>query len=161
MLTGAAVVASLSYTPVSNTITGSNSVTNPNLTIYWVIPIPSSEISGIPVTASFNVVNAYAASFENLILVMNFTGSGVTSTCAANGSCVQGSLTVRSATVPMSASISCGTTTLGSTPVPEFILIGTIPTLPGGNDLVTLSLNFVHGGSFNQHVSLATSVPYP
>jgi len=162
LLVGAAVVMSLSYTPVSNTISGSNSVTNPSLTIYWVTPIPASEIASIPVTASFNVVNAYAASFQNLVLVMNFTGAGVTTSCTTNGSCVQGSLTIGSSTVLMTACTACGTTYHnGGNTFPEFILTGIIPSLPGGNDLVTLSLNFVHGGAFSQNVYLATSVPYP
>jgi hypothetical protein len=161
MIVGASVVMALSYTPISNIITGSNSVTTPSLTIYWVIPIPASEIASIPITATFNVANPYGASFQNLVLVLNFTGSGVTSSCATSGSCVQGSLTTGSTTVPLSACTSCGTTTIGSTPVPEFILVGTIPSLPGGNDLVSLSLSFIHGGTFNQHVYLATSVPYP
>jgi len=161
MLAGVVVVTALSYTPISNIITGSNTVTNPTLNIYWVIPIPSSEIASIPVTASFNVQNAYAASFENLVLVLNFTGSGVTNSCTTTGSCVQGSLTIGSTNVPLTACTACGTVTLGSTPTPEFVLTGIIPSLPGGNVLVTLSLNFVHGGVFSQHVYLATSVPYP
>jgi len=156
------VVISLSYTPISNTISGTNSVTNPSLTIYWVNPIPASEIASIPVTASFNVQNAYAASFQNLVLVMNFTGAGVTATCAANGSCVQGSLIIGSTTVTLTACTSCGTSYhSGGLSFSEFILTGIIPNLPGGNDLVTLSLNFVHSGAFSQSVYLATSVPYP
>ena len=161
LLVGASVVISLTDTPISNIITGSNTVTNPSLNLYWVIPVPGSEIAGIPVTASFNVNNIYGASFQNLVFVMNFTGAGVTSSCATSGSCVQGSLTLGSSTIPLAACTLCGTVTLGSTPVPEFILTGTIPNVPGGNDLVTLSLNFVHSGVFNQHVYLATSVPYP
>jgi hypothetical protein len=161
MLVGASVVVSLSYTSVSNTITGSNSISNPNFTIFWVIPIPSPQIAGVPLSASFQVNNYYNAQFVDLVLVLNFTGTGVVSSCVTYSNCITGTFSIGTSSYPLAECAACGTVTSGSTPSPEFIMTGTIPNLPGGNTLVTLSLTFVHQGTFNQRVFLATSVPYP
>ena len=160
ILVGASVVVALSYTPVSNIITGSSSVTNPSFTIYWVVPIPASILASSPLTASFEVNNIYNAQFVNMVVVLNFTGSGVTSSCVAAEDCVSGAFTTDT-TYPLYPCPVCGTTTSGSTPVPEFIMTGTMPILPGGGTLVTLSLTFVHSGAYNDRVFLATSSPYP
>ena len=161
VLIGASVVISLSYTPVSNTITGSNSISNPSFTIFWVVPIPSPQIADVPLTASFQVNNYYNAQFSNIVIVLNFTGSGVVSSCVSTGNCVTGSFTLATSSYPLAECTTCGTVTSGSTPVPEFVMTGTIPSLPGGNTLVTVSLTFVHQGTFNHRLYLATSVPYP
>ena len=161
ILVGATVVMALNYTPISSVLTGSNTAATPTLNgPFWLVPIPASVTAGAAVAASFTIGNPYPFSLVNLLLVMNFTGSAVTSTCVTSGNCLGGSVTAPgSGTIPFTFCATCSPTT--SKGNPEFVITASIPTLPSGITTMSLSLDFRHAGTYNQQVFFALNTPYP
>jgi hypothetical protein len=160
VLLSSGVVFALVFTPVSNIITGSNTVANPSLTLYYIVPFPSNEIAGVPTAASFAAVNNYNAEIDNLMLMVNFTGSGVTAACVANEDCLYGSVSSTTmSTQQLQFCYSCNPTT--STGTPQFVMTAIVPALTGGLTTFDLSIVFVHSGAYNSGVSMGLSTPYP
>ena len=163
ILVGSTVVMALSFAPISAVLKGlgATNVSNPTLNgPFWVQPLPSSVIAGSENIASFTVGNPYPFNLVNLELIMNFTGSGVTTSCVTAANCVAGTATVpNSGTLTFAFCTSCAPTT--STGSPEFLIIAIVPTLPSGIDTVSITLDFQHAGAFNPSVFFALNAPYP
>ena len=161
LLIGTSVVMALSWTPLSSILTGSGpTAITPTLSgPYWAQPLPPSVYAGTSTFASFSIGNPYPPLI-NIWLIMNFTGSAVTSACVTAGNCLSGSATIPgTGPVTFAACSTCSPTT--SSGSPQFILMALVPTLQSGINIVSLNLVFQHAGAYNEQVFFALNAPYP
>jgi hypothetical protein len=161
LLTGVMVVMALSYTPISLVLTGTGpTAITPTLNgPYWQQPIPASVYAGTSTFASFSIGNPYPP-LENIWLIMNFTGSAVTTACVTAGNCLSGSATVPGlGPVPFAFCSTCSPTTIKGNP--EFLMIALVSTLQSGISIISLNLVFQHAGAYNEQVFFALNAPYP
>ena len=161
LLVGASVVISVSYTPISAVLSGTNTATTPTLNgPFWLQPIPAAVTAGAEISASFTVGNPYPFSLVNLYLVMNFTGTAITAACVTAGNCMGGTVTAPSSgTISFVFCSACSPTTGKGNP--EFEVYAIIPTLPSGINTMTLALDFRHAGVYSQQILFALNTPYP